>query len=131
MKKFFSYLPHILFAVALIVMGAFGKLTGHPMAVAMFEQINLFGWGETAPRVLVGLAQLFAGVGVFFPGTRKMAAIIGIAIMAAAINYTVTLFGGPVTIPVIVMLLGIWILFKGNCVVCCKKCDTGTCTDCK
>ena len=128
MKKFVYYLPHILFAVALIGLGAFGKLTGNPMAVSMFETINLYNINPDVTRIIVGLAQLFAGVGVFFTSTRKVAAIMGTAIMAAAINYTITLFGGPIFIPLIVMLLGIWILFKGECTSCCKKCGgEGTC----
>jgi len=133
MKKVLNYLPHILFAAALIFMGAIGKLTGQAPAVGMFEQINLFGQGEAFGRILVGLGQLAAGIGVFFKPTRKLAAIIGIVIMAGAVFYSVTLFGASPIIPIVVLAFGVWILVKGECKGCCKKggcdekCSDGTC----
>jgi len=57
MKKFIKYIPHIVFAVLMIGMGAFGKLTGAEQSVAMFETINLFGKGEMFGRILVGLGN--------------------------------------------------------------------------
>ena len=134
MKKVLKYLPQILFAAALVFMGALGKLTGADQAVAMFTDINLFGQVEAFGRILVGLLQLFAGVGVFFKPTRKLAAIVGIVVMAGAIYYHLTLLGGSPIVAIVVLILGVWILKKGC--GCCKKkgtcdtsktCDTGTC----
>jgi hypothetical protein len=137
MKKLLKYLPQILFAAALIFMGAIGKLTGAAPAVDMFTQIDLFGQGEAFGRILVGLGQLAAGIGVFFKPTRKIAAVVGIVIMAGAIFYSVTLFGASPIIAIVVLALGVWILLKGGCKGCCtkgacdssKKCDSGKCCE--
>ncbi len=123
MKKILTYLPHILFSAALLFVGAFGKLTGAAPAVAMFEQIDMFGFGEQFGRITVGLGQLFAGIGIFCKSTRKISAVIGIAIMAGAVFYHLTLFGGSPALPIVVMVLGIYILLKGDC----KKCENGKC----
>jgi len=128
MKKVLKMLPQILFAAALLFMGALGKLTGAAPAVDMFTQIDLFGMGEQFGRILVGLGQLFAAIGIFFNPTRKIAAVIGIAIMAGAIFYSLTLFSMPIVMPIIVMVLGIYLLLKGGCGNCSKgKCSDGTC----
>lgn len=128
MKKVLNYVPHIIFAGAFIVLGAIGKLTGTAAAVDMFTQIDFLGMGEQFGRLTVGLGQLFAGIGIFFKPTRKIAAVLGIAIMAGAIFYSVTLFNMPVITPIIVMILGIYLLFKGGCAGCAKgKCEGGVC----
>lgn len=128
MKKYLKFIPHVIFAAALIFMGAIGKLTGAAPAVAMFEQINMFGLGEQFGRIAVGLGQLFAGIGVFFLATRKSAAVIGIAVMAGAVFYSVDLFQTSPIVPLVVMALGIYILLSGGCKGCAKgKCANGTC----
>jgi hypothetical protein len=128
MKKYLKFIPHVVFAAGLILLGAIGKLTGAAPAVAMFEQINMFGLGEQFGRIAVGLGQLFAGIGVFFVVTRKSAAVIGVAIMAGAVFYSIDLFGTSPVAPLIVMVLGIYILLAGGCKGCAKgKCSNGTC----
>lgn len=128
MKKVLKMLPQILFAAALIFMGAIGKLTGQAPAVDMFTQIDFLGMGEQFGRIVVGLGELFAGVGVFFKPTRKIAAVLGIAVMAGAIFYHLTLLGGSPIIAIVTMALGIYILLAGGCKGCSKgKCEGGTC----
>lgn len=131
MKKFVKYIPHIAFAALMIGFGAIGKLTGAAPAVAMFETINLFGLGESTGRILVGLGQLFAGIGIFFPATRKSAAVIGMAIMAGAIYFHLTLFGGSPVLAIITFILSIYLLLSAKvCSTCCSKksaCNAGTC----
>lgn len=129
MKKFLKLLPLILFAVSLIGLGAIGKLTGAAPAVEMFEQINLFGQGEAFGRILVGLGQLAAGIGVFFKPTRKIAAVLGLAIMAGAVAFHISVIGvAPIMyVAIATMALAIYIIFAGGS---CghKTCSTGTCS---
>ncbi|MAQ77118.1 hypothetical protein CL684_01185 [Candidatus Campbellbacteria bacterium] len=128
MKKYLKFLPQVLFAAGLLFIGAIGKLTGAEPAVAMFQQINLFEQGEAFGRILVGLTQLFAAIGVFFRPTRKIAALAGIVTMIGAIYFHLTLFGGTIIMPVIVLLLGAWIFIKGGCGCCGNKCGSKNCT---
>lgn len=119
MKKYLQYIPHVVFAASLIFMGAYGKLTGAEKAVGLFETLNLFGQPEYVGRYFVGLAQLFAGLGVFFKSTRKIAVIIGMIVMAVTIYMHITAFGVDTMAPaVITFLAGAWI-FKTSCG--CKK----------
>ncbi len=128
MKKFVKYIPHIAFAALMIGFGAIGKLTGAAPAVAMFEAIALFDQPENVGRILVGLGQLAAGIGIFFAATRKSAAVLGMALMAGAIYFHLTLIGGSPVLAIITFILSAYLLLKGG--KCCGKstCGTGTCS---
>lgn len=124
MKKYLKFLPHVVFAALLIFMGAYGKLTGNEQSVGLFKMLNLFGQPEYVGRYFVGLAQLFAGVGVFFKQTRKIAALVGVIVMAVAIYFHITSFGVATMAPAVVTFLaGLWILITscGCCKGVCKK----------
>jgi len=125
MKKYLKFIPHIIFAGILVFMGAIGKLTGAEGSVSMFQEINLFGQGEVFGRILVGLGQLAAAVGVFFKPTRKIAAILGIAIMLGAIYFHYALELGAPTLPIITAALGLWILSTTGCKGCKKVVCSG------
>ncbi|MFT7328032.1 MAG: hypothetical protein ACI870_000210 [Crocinitomicaceae bacterium] len=128
MKKYLKYIPHIAFAVLIIGFGAIGKLTGAAPAVEMFEAINLFGLGEQFGRIMVGLGQLFAGIGIFFVLTRKSSAVLGMAIMAGAVYFHLTIFGGSPALAIITFILAVYLLLTSKC--CGKKgtCESGTCS---
>lgn len=127
MKKYLKYIPHVIFAASLVFMGALGKLTGAEKSVELFKMLNLFGQPEYVGRYLIGLAQLFAGVGVFFKPTRKIAALVGTGVMAGAIYMHITAFGVATMAPaVITFLAGLWIFVK-SCGCCMKKCNKGAC----
>ena len=123
MKKYLKFIPHVAFAGILIFMGAIGKLTGAAPAVSMFEQINLYGQGEAFGRILVGLGQLAAAVGVFFKATRKSGAVLGIAIMLGAVYFHYDLGLGAPVLPIVTAALGLWILSTTGC----KGCGKGMC----
>lgn len=128
MKKYLKFIPHVIFAGILIFMGAIGKLTGAESAVFIFEQIDFFGQDESFGRILVGLGQLGAAIGVFFKPTRKIAVIIGIAIMLGAIYFHYALELGAPTVPIITAALGLWILSTTGCTGCKKvTCSGKTC----
>lgn len=124
MKKYIKFIPHVAFAAIMIFVGAFGKLTGAAPAVSMFTEINLFGQGEAFGRILVGLGQLAAAVGVFFKPTRKIAAALGIAIMLGAIYFHYDLGLGAPILPIVTSALGLWILSTTGC----KGCGKGACS---
>ena len=126
MKKYLKFIPHVVFAGILVFMGALGKLTGAEPAVSMFQQINLFGQGEAFGRILVGLGQLAAAVGVFFASTRKIAVIVGVGIMLGAIYFHYALELGAPILPIITGALGLWILSTTGCKGCKKKMCSGT-----
>lgn len=128
MKKVIHYIPHILFAASLLYIGAYGKLTGAPMAIGLFETLGLFGQPEYVGRYLIGLGELFAAIGVFFIATRRVAASIGIVIMLGAIFFHFTTLGGSPILPIITLILGVWILFMGYG---CKTCTDGSCMVCQ
>lgn len=111
MKKYLPYLPHIIFAAALIFVGAIGKLIGTEGAKTMFEQMNVFGLGEQFGRIMVGLGQLAAGIGIFYKKSQKTAALLGSAIMAGAILYHVQ-FGGTPILAIAVMILGFYLFLR-------------------
>lgn len=124
MKKYIKFIPHVAFAAIMIFVGAFGKLTGAAPAVSMFTEINLFGQGEAFGRILVGLGQLGAAIGVFFKPTRKIAAALGIAIMLGAVYFDYVLELGAPLLPIITAALALWILSTAGC----KGCSKGMCT---
>ena len=126
MKKYLSYLPHVIFAAALILVGSIGKLTGSESAVTMFTDIDMFGLGERFGRLAVGLGELGAGIGIFFAATRRMSALIGSAIMAGAIFFHVSLFGGSPLFAIVIMLIGFYLFLKPGCcnTPCAKKCES-------
>lgn len=123
MKKYLKFIPHVIFAGILIFMGAIGKLTAAEPAVMMFTQIDLLGQGEAFGRILVGLGQLAAAVGVFFKPTRKIAAVLGIAIMLGAVYYHYDLGLGAPVLPIVTAAFGLWILGTTGC----KDCGKGIC----
>ncbi|MCI5050768.1 MAG: hypothetical protein MRY57_00450 [Candidatus Pacebacteria bacterium] len=128
MKKYLKFIPHIAFAAILLFMGAIGKLTGHENAVAMFTEINLFGQGEAFGRYLVGLGQLAAAIGIFFKPTRKLAAVLGIAIMLGAVYFHYVLELGAPVLPIVTAALGLWILGTTGCAGCKRQmCAGKTC----
>jgi len=127
--KYFKYTLYIAFAALMIVAGAFGKLTGADQAVTMFESINLFDQGEAFGRILVGLGELAAGIGIFFAITRKTSAVLGMALMAGAIVFVVNgTIGGSVVLPIITFAIALAIFIMAPCYKCGKgMCGSGTC----
>lgn len=128
MKKFITYLPHIVFAALMIGFGALGKLVGAEPAVEMFSAINLFDKGEALGRILVGLGELGAGIGIFFAATRKISAVLGMAMMAGAMIFVVNgTIGGSVVLPALTFALALYLFVKSTCGCKTAACKGGTC----
>jgi uncharacterized membrane protein YphA (DoxX/SURF4 family) len=86
-------------AAAFVAAGA-AKLLGAEMMVATFEAI---GWGQWF-RLVTGALEVGAGVALFVPGLRALAALLLAATMVAAILFHLLLLG-PSALPAAVLLV--------------------------
>jgi uncharacterized membrane protein YphA (DoxX/SURF4 family) len=77
--------------VGLAFLGAGGsKLAGAPAMVAMFAKIGFGQWF----RILTGLLEVTAAIGLFIPRYTLYAAATLAVVMASAIGFHLTILGG-------------------------------------
>jgi putative oxidoreductase len=76
------------------------KLAGAPAMVAMFAKIGFGQWF----RILTGLLEVTAAIGVFIPRYTLYAAATLAVVMASAIGFHLTILGGN-PLPAMVLLL--------------------------
>lgn len=93
---------------AFFLYAAFGKFTGNPMVVGVFDAI---GWGQWF-RYLAGAMQAAGAVLIWVPGLQAIGAVlIGATMLGAAIAHIV-LLGVATMVPSLVMgLLAALVLF--------------------
>ena len=121
MKKYMHYLPHVVVAVILL-MAAFGKLTGAEMPTQLFADLNLLGIGGTPSRIILGIAQVLMAIGLFSPKYEKISAVLVIINMIGAfVLVTVD------PLAVVVLVFAILILLMKKMCPCCKGGKDGTC----
>ena len=94
-----AWVLQVLVALAFLAAGS-GKLAGAQPMVATFAKIGVGQWF----RVLTGLLEVCAAIGLFIPQTRFYAAILLVLVMLGAIAAHLTVLGGNPT-PAIVLLL--------------------------
>ncbi len=131
-KCIIKNLPSIIFAIIIIGVGASGKLIGTPGSIAMFTELSILGKSEAFGRILVGLGQLAAGVGVLFNPTRKISAVLGMAIMGGAAAYHLAgIIPGSPALAIAMFILATIIFFQ-KCDLCSKSktcsAKSGTCS---
>ncbi len=112
----------VLISLALI-MGSFGMIIADPNSKEALEMTPLHL--ESYVRIL-GIIKLLVGLGLFFPKTRRIAALVGTGYLGGALMANITLGEFPI-VPV-VFILALWIgmelLTKDFLQICCCK---GTC----
>ena len=77
------------------------KLAGAPAMVAMFAKIGFGQWF----RILTGLLELAAAIGLFIPRYTLYAAATLAVVMASAIGFHLTILGGNPLPPIVLLLL--------------------------
>lgn len=118
MKKYIKFISILVFSYSIIFIGAKGKLLGTDMAKGLFEMIGLFGKPEHIGRILVGSAELFAGIAVFIRPIRKIGALVGSIVMIGAMYFHATTLGMESSLPALVtLLLGIYITVTSPCML--------------
>lgn len=89
----------------IFVMAAFAKLSGNPMETALFASVHL-----EHVRVLIGILEVLVVIGLWIRATRRLAAVLGIAIMGGAVAISLSIgqtYGA--LIPAIIIVL-LWIV---------------------
>lgn len=116
MKKYVCYLPHVVIAI-FVLMSAFGKVSGAPMSVELFNSLNMFGEPDLS-RMVLGIAQIILVVLLFNKKTEKAAALLIAINMIGAFVLVAVHFQA-----VIVLICTLLILLrKGAC-----ECKDGVC----
>jgi putative oxidoreductase len=77
------------------------KLAGAPAMVAMFAKIGFGQWF----RILTGLLEVTAAIGLFIPSYTLYAAATLAVVMASAIGFHLTILGGTPLPPIVLLLL--------------------------
>src|SRR6266566_8515734 len=77
------------------------KLAGAPAMVAMFAKIGFGQWF----RILTGLLEVTAAIGLFIPRFAVYAAATLAVVMASAIGFHLTILGGNPLPPIVLLLL--------------------------
>ena len=77
------------------------KLAGAPAMVAMFAKIGFGQWF----RILTGLLEVTAAIGLFIPSYTLYAAATLAVVMASAICFHLTILGGNPLLPIVLLLL--------------------------
>ena len=77
------------------------KLAGAPAMVAMFAKIGFGQWF----RILTGLLEVTAAIGLFIPRYTFYAAATLAVVMASAIGFHLTILGGNPLPPIVLLLL--------------------------
>src|SRR5260370_14092069 len=84
------------------------KLAGAPAMAAMFAKIGFGQWF----RILTGLLEVTAAIGLFIPRYTLYAAATLAVVMASAIAFPLTLLGGNPRPPIVPLLLTSLILCR-------------------
>lgn len=119
MKKYVGYLPHAVVAVV-VLMSAFGKITGADMSVELFNQLNLLGMPD-ASRMTLGIVQVLLVALLFCKKSEKIAAALLLANMVGAF-----ILVGLNIQAIIVAILSLVIYLR-----CEGACASGMCKGCK
>jgi putative oxidoreductase len=77
------------------------KLAGAPAMMAMFAKIGFGQWF----RILTGLLEVTAAIGLFIPRYTLYAAATLAVVMASAIGFQLTILGGNPLPPIVLLLL--------------------------
>ena len=77
------------------------KLAGAPAMVAMFAKIGFGQWF----RILTGLLEVAAAIGLFIPRYARYAAATLAVVMASAIGFHLTILGGNPVPPIVLLVL--------------------------
>ena len=83
------------------------KLAGAPAMVAMFAKIGFGQWF----RILTGLLEVAAAIGLFIPRYTLYAASMLAVVMVGAIGFHLTRLGGNPVPPIVLLLLAILIVW--------------------
>jgi len=119
MKKYLCYLPHVVVAV-IVLMSAFGKISGADMSVELFNQLNMFGMPDES-RMVLGIAQVLLVTMLFCKKTEKIASALLLANMIGAL-----ILVGFNILALIVAILSLVIYLRS----CEGVCDSKSCKNC-
>jgi putative oxidoreductase len=98
-KMITLWLLRIVVGLAFLAAGG-SKLAGAPAMIAMFAKIGFGQW----LRILTGLLEVTAAIGLFIPRYTLYAAATLAVVMASAVGFHLTILGGN-PFPAIVLLL--------------------------
>jgi putative oxidoreductase len=99
-KMITIWLLRVVVGLAFLAAGG-SKLAGAPAMVAMFAKIGFGQWF----RILTGLLELTAAIGLFIPRYTLYAAATLAVVMASAIGFHLTILGGNPLPPTVLLLL--------------------------
>ena len=99
-KMITLWLLRVVVGLAFLAAGG-SKLAGAPAMVAMFAKIGFGQWF----RILTGLLEVTAAIGLFIPRYTLYAAATLAFVMASAIGFHLTILGGNPLPPFVLLLL--------------------------
>jgi putative oxidoreductase len=99
-KMITLWLLRVVVGLAFLAAGG-SKLAGAPAMVAMFAKIGFGQWF----RILTGLLEVTAAIGLFIPRYTLYAAATLAVVMASAIGFYLTILGGNPLPPIVLLLL--------------------------
>ena len=94
---------------AMFLMAGFGKLSGDPMMVAVFEKVGVGQWF----RYLTGTLEVLGGLGLFTPFASGAAALGLVFVMIGAVLSHLLILGGSPA-PAVVLLVASGVIAWGR-----------------